>query len=251
MPRGTTLKPPTDVDSVLTQVIAELQSHANPANVAGMARYGISTEGTLGVSVPLLRSIAKRLGRNHGLALCLWDTGIHEARHLAAMVDDPARVTNRQMERWVRDLDSWDVCDGLCHNLLRYTPAAFDKAAEWAGATDEFVRRAGFALMAGLAVKARQASDAQFEAFLALIAVAASDDRNMVKKAVNWALRQIGKRNRNLHAKAIGAAEAIRRQPSRSARWIAADALRELRGPVVARKLGITIEPQPKGTVRT
>jgi 3-methyladenine DNA glycosylase AlkD len=239
MPRATLVQPKTDVDSVLAQVVAELRAHANPANVAGMARYGISASGTLGVNVPRLRSMAKQLGPNHRLALRLWDTGIHEARILAAMVDDPALVTNRQMERWVRDLDSWDICDGLCHCLLRYTPAAFDKAAEWAGAQPEFVRRAGFALMAGLAVKAKQASDAQFEAFLPLIAAAASDDRNMVKKAVNWALRQVGKRNLRLHAKAIRAAEAIRLQDSRSARWIAADALRELHGPVVARKLGI------------
>jgi len=244
MPRGTVLKPKTDVDSVATQVIAELKSHANPANVAGMARYGISSAGTLGVSVPLLRSIAKRLGHDHRLALRLWNTGIHKARILAPMVDDPALAGDRQMERWVRDLDSWDVCDGLCHNLLRYTPAAFDKATEWADARAEFVRRAGFALMAGLAVKARQASDAQFEAFLPLIAAAASDDRNLVKKAVNWALRQIGKRNRRLHAKAIRTAEAIRCQGSRSARWIAADALRELRGPVVARKLGFPNGPK-------
>ncbi|MGO9893199.1 MAG: DNA alkylation repair protein [Bryobacteraceae bacterium] len=247
MPRGTVLKPKTDVDSVATQVIAELKSHANPANVAGMARYGISSAGTLGVSVPLLRSIAKRLGHDHRLALRLWNTGIHEARILAPMVDDPALAGDRQMERWVRDLDSWDVCDGLCHNLLRYTPAAFDKATEWADARAEFVRRAGFALMAGLAVKARQASDSQFEAFLPLIAAAASDDRNLVKKAVNWALRQIGKRNRRLHAKAIRTAEAIRCQGSRSARWIAADALRELRGPVVARRLGLsTVLPEPR-----
>jgi len=229
MPRGTVLKPKTDVDSVLTQVIAELKSHANPANVAGMARYGISSDGTLGVSVPLLRSIARRLGHDHRLALRLWDTGIHEARILAPLVDDPALVGDRQMERWVRDLDSWDVCDGLCHNLLRYTPAAFDKATEWADAQAEFVRRAGFALMAGLAVKAKEASDAQFEAFLPLIAAAASDDRNMVKKAVNWALRQIGKRNARLLQKAIATAEKIERLDSRSARWIAKDALRELR----------------------
>ncbi|MGA2115427.1 MAG: DNA alkylation repair protein [Bryobacteraceae bacterium] len=240
MRRGPVPKPKTGVDPVLTQVVAELKSHANPANVAGMARYGISAEGTLGVSVRLLRSIAKKLGCNHRLALRLWDTGIHEARILAPLVDESALVGNRQMERWVRDLDSWDVCDGLCHNLLRYTPAAFDKAAEWANGDAEFVRRAGFVLMAGLAVKAREASDAQFEAFLPLIAGAASDDRNIVRKAVNWALRQIGKRNRRLHAKAIRTAEDIGRQGSRSARWIATDALRELHGPVVARKLGFT-----------
>ena len=210
------------------RLLAALRAHANPDNVAGMARYGISTAGTPGVPVHVLRRMAKEAGRDHALAESLWNSGIHEARILATLVDDPARVTARQMDRWVRDLDSWDVCDQACQNLFRYTPLAFAKAAQWARAKPEFVRRAGFSLMAGLAVKARDAADEQFAAFLPLIAEAASDDRNMVRKAVNWALRQIGKRNPRLHQMAMAAAGEIQRQDSRSAGWIAADALREL-----------------------
>ena len=211
-------------------LIALLQSHANPANVAGMARYGINPNGTLGVSMPVLRALAKQTGRDHALAQELWDSGIHEARILATLIDNPAQVTVAQMDRWARDLDSWDVCDQACQNLFRNTPHAFRKAAQWARARQEFVRRAGFSLMAGLVVKAKKAPDPQFEAFLPLIAAAASDDRNMVKKAVNWALRAIGKRNPHLNRLAIAAAEEIREQGTPAARWIAADALRELRG---------------------
>jgi 3-methyladenine DNA glycosylase AlkD len=210
-------------------ILATLRAHANPANVAGMARYGINPSGTLGVPIPILRKLAKECGRSHELAAALWESGVHEARILATLVDDPARVTKGQMDRWARDLDSWDVCDQACQNLFRYTPFAFDKAAQWARARPEFVRRAGFSLMAGLAVKSKDAPDAQFEAFFALIEAAATDDRNMVKKAVNWALRQIGKRNTRLRVKAIAKAEEIRAMESRAARWIAADALRELR----------------------
>lgn len=214
---------------MIEQLVETLRAHANPANVAGMARYGINTSGTLGVPLPVLRRLAKEAGRDHALAKSLWNSGIHEARIMATLVDDPALVTARQMDGWARDLDSWDVCDQACQNLFRYAPMAFAKAAQWARARREFVRRAGFSLMAGLAAKAEDASDKQFAAFLPLIAEAAGDDRNMVKKAVNWALRQIGKRNRRLHKMALAAAEEIRRQHSRPARWIAADALRELR----------------------
>ena len=153
-------------------LIAQLRAHANPANVAGMARYGINTEGTLGVSMVVLRKLGKQAGKDHRLALALWDSGIHEARILATLVDEAGRVTSRQMDRWARDFDSWDVCDHACHNLFRYTPWAFEKAAEWANAKPEFVRRAGFSLMAGLGVKAKTAPDAQFETFLTLIAAA-------------------------------------------------------------------------------
>jgi 3-methyladenine DNA glycosylase AlkD len=148
------------------RLLSVLRAHANPANVAGMARYGINSKGTLGVPMPVLRKLAKEAGRSHELAAELWASGIHEARILATLIDDPARVTGRQMDRWVSDLDSWDVCDQACQNLFRYTPSAFAKAAQWARARREFVRRAGFSLMAGLAVKARTASDAQFEVFL-------------------------------------------------------------------------------------
>ena len=218
-------------------LLVVLRSHANPANVAGMARYGINPKGTLGVPVPILRRLAKEAGKNHTLALALWESGVHEARILATLVDEPARVTWRQMEGWARDFDSWDVCDHASHNLFRYTPHAFAKAVKWAHAKPEFVRRAGFSLMAGLAVKAKTACEVAFEAFLPLIEEAAGDDRNMVKKAVNRALRGIGKRNRRLLAQAIRTAEAIRLQDSKSARWIAADALRELRNPATVARI--------------
>jgi 3-methyladenine DNA glycosylase AlkD len=211
------------------ELIATLRGHANPANVAGMARFGICTRDTLGVPMPVLRKLGREAGTNHKLALALWASGIHEARILATLVEDPERVTPRQSDRWARQFDSWDVCDQACQNLIRYTPFAFRKAAEWACGRQEFVRRAGFSLMAGLAVKAKDAGDARFEAFLPLIAEAASDERPMVHKAVNWALRQIGKRNARLCARAMAAAEAIAAQPSRSARWVARDALRELK----------------------
>ena len=211
-------------------LIAELQAHANPANLAGMARYGIATDRAFGVTIPLLRALAKRAGKDHRLAGELWASGIHEARILATMVEDPARITGAQMDRLARGFDSWDVCDQACQNLFRHTPFAVAKAVQWAGDRREFVRRAGFALMAGLAAQRNRMEDAQFEAFLQLVASAADDDRNMVKKAVNWALRQIGKRNPRLLRKAIAAAERIERMDSRSARWIAKDTLRELRG---------------------
>ncbi len=184
-------------------ILELLRAQADPANVAGMARFGISTQGTLGVPVRNLRSLARQIGKSHDLALALWESGIHEARILATIIDEPARVTAAQMNRWARDFDSWDVCDQACQNLFRYTPQAFEQAARWARARPEFVRRAGFSLMAGLAVKSKEAADSQFEAFFPLIAAGASDPRNFVKKSVNWALRQIGKRNAHLRRLAI------------------------------------------------
>jgi 3-methyladenine DNA glycosylase AlkD len=211
------------------EILATLRAAADPKNLAGMARYGISTQGTLGVPVVVVRRLAKQAGRSHELAAELWNSGIHEARILATIVDRPEWVTRRQMNQWARDFDSWDVCDQACLNLFRYTPFAWAMAAKWARAQREFVRRAGFALMAGLAVKDKNASDTDFEELLPLIAGAATDPRNMVKKAVSWALRSIGKRNPHLRLAAIAAAEDIRAIGSPAARWIASDALRELR----------------------
>ncbi len=193
-------------------ILELLRAQADPANVAGMARFGISTQGTLGVPVKSLRALARRIGKDHELALALWESGVHEARILATIIDEPARVTAAQMNRWARDFDSWDVCDQACQNLFRYTPRAFTQAARWARARPEFVRRAGFSLMAGLAVKSKDAADAQFEAFFPLIAAASSDPRNFVKKSVNWALRAIAKRNPRLRRLAIGTAEKCQRR---------------------------------------
>jgi len=221
----------------VTEVIAELKARANPANVAGMARYGIRAENALGISAPLLREMARKIGRDHALAAELWASGIHEARILAGLVDDPARVTAAQLERWAKDFDSWDVCDGVCSNLFDKTPFAWDKAIAWSARSEEFVKRAGFVLMAALAVHDTKAPDGRFRKFLPLIEREAADERNFVKKAVNWALRQIGKRNRVLNGDAIAAAKRIRKIDSKSARWIASDALRELESDAVRERL--------------
>lgn len=191
------------------ELLALLRAHANAANVAGMARFGIRTDRALGVPM-LVRGLAKQAGRSHVLARDLWRSGIHEARILATLVEDPARVTPAQMDRWARAFDSWDLCDQACQNLFRYTPWAWDQAERWSRARPKFMRRAAFALMAGLAVKAKDAPAARFEALLPLIEAAASDERNVVRKAVNWALRQIGKHDPALWRHAIETAEAIR-----------------------------------------
>ena len=225
-------------------VLRRLRRLANPANVAGMARFGINPARTLGVSMPVLRRIAREIGTDHTLAQTLWASGVHEARILAGFVDDPVRVTRAQMNRWAADFDSWDVCDQVCSSLFDRTPFAFQKALEWTDRREEFVKRAGFVLMAALAVHDRRATDAAFERFLPIIARGSTDERNFVKKAVNWALRQIGKRNRRLNRKAIAQARKIQRIPSRAARWIAADAVRELTGEVVRRKLSVAARPR-------
>ncbi len=209
-------------------VLAHLRTLANPANVAGMARYGISVTNALGVSMPALRQMARTHRREHDLALALWDSGVHEARILAALVDDPRQVTEEQMERWVAGFDSWDVCDQVCSNLFDRTAFAWAKAVEWAGRPEEFVKRAGFVLMAALAVHDKKAGDDAFLQFLPLIEREAGDNRNFVKKAANWALRGIGKRNPALREAALAAGRRIREQGTRSARWIAGDAIREL-----------------------
>lgn len=218
-------------------MIATLREMGDPANLAGMARFGIETEHALGISVTELRAYARTLGRDHDLAAALWSSGIHEARVLATLVDDPALVTEAQMDDWVADLDSWDLCDGLCGNLFDRTPFAFDKAIAWSRREEEFVKRAGFALMAWAAVHRKDTDDAPFVGFLPRIEAEATDDRTYVKKAVNWSLRQIGKRNATLNRRAIATARRIGRIDARAARWIAADALRELQSEAVRERL--------------
>jgi len=232
----------------LTAVMDELAGKASDESRAGMARYGINVAHAFGVSVHELRRMAKALGTDHDLALALWDTGSHEARMLASMVDDPAAVSAAQMEEWAAAFDSWDVCDQVTSNLFDKTPFAYDKVREWSAAEDEWVKRAAFATAAALAVQDKKAPDERFLAILELVRREAGDGRNFVKKAVNWALRNIGKRNAALHAAAIQTAEAIlasaealaaadRRDPAaRSARWVARDALRELRSDKVLRR---------------
>ena len=210
------------------EIVKKLKSMANPENVEGMARFGISPENTLGISIPSLRSIAKETGRDHQLAVDLWETGIHEARILAAFVGDPRRVTKTLADKWVKEFDSWDVCDQVCMNLFDKTTFAYEKALIWSARKPEFVKRAGFALMASLAIHDKEADDAQFLQFLPAIVKGSSDSRNYVKKAVSWALRQIGKRNIRLYWKAIGAARDIEMSGSKASRWVANDILKEL-----------------------
>ncbi len=209
-------------------LIKRMKAMKNPANVEGMARFGISSNNTLGISMPSIRQIAKEIRKDHPLALKIWDSKIHEARILAALIADPQKVTPGLMNRWVKDFDSWDDCDQCCFNLFDKTPYAYSKAVEWSTRKEEFVKRASFALMAGLAVHDKKATDEKFHEFLAIIKNSADDSRNFVKKAVNWALRQIGKRNASLHGKAIRTAKEILKQNTSSARWIAKDAIREL-----------------------
>jgi len=212
------------VDSVLK----ELRALSNSKNVAGMARFGINPKNTLGVSVPQIREVAGKAGKNHALAQQLWKSGVHEARILAGFVDEPQFVTEEQMETWVSEFDSWDVCDNVCGSLFDKTDLAYEKAAEWSSRKEEFVKRAGFALMAYLAVHDKKAGNEVFVRFLPMIKRASDDDRNFVKKAVNWALRQIGKRNLDLNKLAVQTAKEIRKTEPRPAKWIASDALREL-----------------------
>ncbi len=217
--------------------MSELRRMGNPKAVEGMARFGIKGSKVLGISVPSLRSLASRVGKNHGLAQGLWKTELHEARLLASMIDEPQKVTDEQMESWVRDFDSWDLVDQCCGNLFDKTPRAVKKALEWSKREREYEKRAGFSMMAELAVHDKKSSDETFLKFLPAIVGGSEDDRNFVKKAVNWALRQIGKRNVVLNRTAIDTAEKIGKIDSRPARWIASDALRELRSESVQRKL--------------
>ena len=209
-------------------IIKQLKTNANPENVKGMARFGINPENTLGVSVPAIRRMAKNIGRNHELALKLWDSGIHEARLLAGFIDEVDKVSEMQMEKWVKDFDSWDVCDQVCSNLFDKTVFSYKKAMEWTERDEEFVKRAGFVLMAALSVHDKKASDGKFLRLLPIIKRESKDERNFVKKAVNWALRQIGKRNSRLNKAAINMAKEIQKINSKAAKWIAADAIREL-----------------------
>lgn len=217
-------------------IIAQLKSRANPANVAGMARFGINAHHTLGVSMVELRGMAKKIGRDHVLARQLWASGIHEARILAALIGEPEQVTGREMEEWVKDFDSWDVCDQVCSNLFDKTKSSYRKAAAWSRRQEEFVKRAGFVLVAAMAVHDKTAPDERFLPCLAWIEREAEDDRNFVRKAVNWALRQIGKRNRKLNQAALVVARRLAAAPAKSARWIGSDAVRELSSEAVQKK---------------
>lgn len=229
--------PDLTVSERLTAALRLLDAHARPEALDAMARFGIVGDGRLGLTVPAMRGIARSLGRDHALALALWDTGIPDARIVAGMVAHPAQLTSAQMDTWARGFDSWDVCDQACGNAFADSPLAWRKVHAWAGREDEFVRRAAFALLATLAVHDKAADDDRFADTFALMEAAAGDERNFVRKAVNWALRNVGKRNPALNRAAQDAALRIQQQASRSARWIAADALRELRSDAVQARL--------------
>ncbi len=219
------------------KIIDELRSLGSADNISGMARFGINTDRAFGVKMGNVQALAGQHRGDHKLALELWDSGYREARLLAANIADPKQVTPELMDAWVTDFDSWDVCDTTCGKLFKKTPWAYDKARQWARSEREFNRRAGFALMAYLALKSSRLSDSEYEPFLDLIATTATDERNLVKKAVNWALRQIGKRNPALNQRAIAVAKGLLATGDKTARWIANDAIRELRSEQVQERL--------------
>ena len=218
-------------------VLKQLRAEARSDKLEGMARYGMVADRRLGVSVPQMRKIAKGLGKDHLLALELWRTGIPEAMILAGMIAEPAEMAEQQMEEWVKDINSWDVCDQVCMNLFEKSPFVWKKIVEWSQREEEFVKRMAYALIACLAWHDKKAEDDIFIRLFTLVKNGARDERNDVKKAVNWALRNIGKRNLNLNRAVIDVAREIQRIDSKAARWIASDAIRELQGEAVQKRL--------------
>lgn len=221
------------------QTMDRLRSMSDPSNLPGQARFGIDVSNSLGISMAQLRPLAREIGRDHALALSLWGSGVREGRIIASLVDDPKQVTPEQMETWAAEFASWEVVDAACCNLFDRTEHRYDKAVEWAGREEEFVKRAGFSLMAGIAVHDRRATDDQLIALLPVIEREACDRRNFVRKAENWALRQIGKRNPALNEAAIAAAERIAAMECKGAHWVASNALKELRSPQVQQRLSV------------
>ena len=212
----------------IDEVIVLLKQKCNPAYLEGMKRFAIETNNALGIPIPELRKLARVIKKDHALALILWDAGWHETRILASMIDDPSLVSQQQINDWVNDFNSWDICDQVCGNLFDRTAFAVEKAIAFSSDSQEFIKRAGFVLMAEYAVHNKTADDKTFINFLQIIEREACDNRNFVKKATNWALRQIGKRNDALKISAIETAYRILLQESKSAKWIASDALKEL-----------------------
>jgi 3-methyladenine DNA glycosylase AlkD len=224
------------------QTLERLKAKAQPDQLQGMARYGMAVDNRLGVKVPELRKLAKEIGRDHRLAQDLWATGIAEARILASMVDVPAVVSEEQMEAWAQDFDSWDVCDQVCMNLFEKTPLAWEKIPEWSRRQEEFVKRGGYALLACLAWHDKKATDERFIALLPVILEGADDPRNYVKKAVSWALRNIGKRNSRLRQAALDVAQQLADMDSKIAHWISADTIRDLNSIATRRRLERSVE---------
>ena len=223
------------------EIIENLELLENPANIAGMARFGITAKKAFGVSAPVLKNLAKEIKKQaenrHVLALKLWETGIHEARIIAYLIDDPKQVTGEQMDAWAADFDNWAICDGACGHLFCKTEFAYQKAFEWSQRDAEFVKRAGLVLPAWLAVHDKKSDDARIAQFLPVLENNSDDERNFIKKALNWSLRQIGKRSLHLNKLAVEAAGRIKARDTRAARWIASDALRELKSEAILERL--------------
>ncbi|HEY7682076.1 MAG TPA: DNA alkylation repair protein [Gemmatimonadales bacterium] len=219
------------------EVLVWLERRGSKRNREGMARYGIVADKVFGVSVSTLQQLARRLGRDHDLAAALWKTGWYEARMLTSFIDDPARITPAQMDRWARDFDNWAICDTVCFHLFDRTPHAWQKVEQWSRRRDEFVKRAAFALLAGLSLHDKRAGDEAFLRSLVLVERAAADDRNFVKKGVSWALRVIGRRNQALNAAAVEVSRRLAESSKPAARWVGKGALKELTSPVVRRRL--------------
>jgi 3-methyladenine DNA glycosylase AlkD len=219
------------------EVLSVLRKEYNPKNVRGMAHFGIHVDNALGISMPFLRNLAKKIGKDHNLSQELWKTGIHEARILASMVDEPEQLTQKQMNAWVKDFNSWDICDQVCMNLFSKSKYAVKKIYDWQNRKEEFVKRTSFTLIACVAWHDETLKDSEFIKFFALIKKVANDERNFVKKAVNWALRNIGKRNMALNKEAVKFANTLLKLDSKSAHWKAKDAIRELSSPQVLNRL--------------
>jgi 3-methyladenine DNA glycosylase AlkD len=229
---------PKSVAERVEAALAALRQKATKRTLQGMARYGLPSDRALGVSMSDIQGVAKKCGRDHELALALWETGIYEARMLTAFVDEPARVTPAQMDRWCRDFDNWGIVDTLCFKLFDQVPHAWSRVARWKGKRDEFGKRAAFALLACLAAHDKTAPDALFLEGLRYVEAAATDERNFVKKGVSWALRMIGRRNATLHAAAVAVSRRLAASPNAAASWTGRGALRELTSPVVAGRFG-------------
>lgn len=230
------------INSEVNEILKELKSQGRPEALKNLEKYGINVESALGVSIPELRKLAKTLGKNHDLAIALWDTGIHDARLLASMVDESDKVTSSQMDKWAKDFNSWDICDQCCNNLFVFTVYSDIKANSWSKSNVEFVKRAGFVLMAVQAVHHRTENNDKFIAYFDIIKQNAGDDRNFVKKAVNWALRQIGKRNWELNELALSVCEELQQSDSKTAKWIASDAIRDLTSNTAKRRIRASLK---------
>ncbi len=225
------------IEEMFSDILRELEDNANPSNLTGMAKVGITPDFAFGTKIPVIRAIAKRVKRNHALGLRLWEKNNRETRILASMVAEPKMVTEELMEQWVLEFNYWEICDQVIMNLFEKTPFAYMKCFEWSERDEEFVKRAGFVIMARLAVCDKKAENSEFLKFLPIIKAHSTDERNMVKKGINWALRQIGKRNRTLNEEALKTTREILEIDSKHAQWIAKDALKELTSEAIQNRL--------------